>query len=68
MFRRTKEPIRCPVGGEKIGERWIEQGCAAYCDDCDYTYYFKAYATVPYKNMEGKANAKSGCGCGRCEG
>lgn len=67
MFRQTKEPVRCPVCDDWIGDRWIQQPTAAYCNECKFTFYFKADMNVPHKCMKGQASDKKGeCGCGRC--
>lgn len=69
MLRSGKEVVRCPVGKEKIGERWVQENCTAYCEDCKVMYYFKGYEDLPYKNVSGnsiKPPVKCGCfGCGR---
>ena len=66
MFRQTKEPVRCPVCDDWIGERWIQEGCSAYCKECRFTFYFRAHETIPHKSMKGQISDKQGCGCGRC--
>lgn len=67
MIRITKEPVRCPVGDERIGLRWIQAEAEAYCVDCDFTYFFHAHENTAYGNRKGKPVAeKVYCGPGGC--
>lgn len=69
MFRNVREELRCPVGDEKIGDRWTHNSAAAYCNDCDVTYFFREDETKPYKSIKGNTLVTvktKGCGCGRC--
>ena len=66
MFRQTKEPLRCPVGDERIGDRWIDAESSAYCEDCNTTYFWHAREYDPYKNHKGKPVHRVYCGPGGC--
>lgn len=66
MFRQTKESVECPVCESDIGERWMQDSCSAYCKECKFTFYFKAYETYPHRNAKGKFGENFGCGCGGC--
>lgn len=66
MFRVTKEPLRCPVGEERIGDRWIHQEVSAFCEDCNATYYWHSHEMAPFKNTKGKKAAFRYCGPDGC--
>lgn len=66
MLRKCKEQVRCPVGDDALGERFIEMTFAAYCEDCKVTYYFKANEIIPYKNLPDNQFRVRRCGCGSC--
>lgn len=66
MFKKCKEPVRCPVCDAKLGEREVDLGYAAHCAECDVVYYYRASDPIPYKSTKYKDPEKSLCGCGRC--
>ncbi len=67
MIRISKEPVRCPVGDERIGLRWIDADAEAYCPDCDFTYFYKKYENWVYKNQKGIVRRDKGfCGPDGC--
>lgn len=67
MIRISKEPVRCPVSDERIGDRWIDAEASAYCVDCDFTYFYHRYEYSAYKNLKGKVKENLGyCGPGGC--
>ncbi len=64
-FQHKIEKLRCPVGGEVLGERKLHEDKLLFCRDCGWKYHWAPQKTTPVPVRATKGSGVQ-CGCGRC--